>query len=73
MTSLNLHAHCRDPLSPDSSPSGCFWDTGVSAAAFHGGDHWSRSATSEEYAWTELSTGHPPYCDLNQLVESSAP
>lgn len=41
MTSLNIHAGCRGPLALDVDPSGWFWDTGIRAMPYSGGDRWS--------------------------------
>lgn len=53
MTSLGIHSRCRGSLALDENPSGCFWDSGVVALDYSGGDHWSSDSAMERYAWAD--------------------
>ena len=74
MTSLSIHGNCRGPLAVDEDPSGCFWDTGVRAIAYNGGDRWSINGAMERYAWADIGLTTTDFLPsaLNQLLESSS-
>jgi len=65
MTSLAIHSRCRGLLALDENPSGWFWDTGVGAPAFNGGDHWSLDGPMGRRTWA----GVAPALSLNFDVE----
>lgn len=73
MTSLNIHSVCRGPLAIDCDPSGWFWDTGVGAVPFNGGDRWSINGATERYVWSDIGPAFTDYLPsaLSQLLESS--
>ena len=74
MSSLNVHAGCRGPLAMDEDPSGDFWDTGIAAVAFNGGDRWSVQGTLARYTRADLGRGNKVFVPsaLLQLLESSS-
>jgi hypothetical protein len=74
VTSLSMHGNCRGPLAVDEDPSGWFWDTGVGAIAYNGGDRWSINGAMERYTWADLGPTATDFFPsaLNQLLESSA-
>lgn len=74
MSSLNIHSRCQGPLAIDESPSGCFWDTGVGAVAYNGGDRWSINGAMERYTWADVGPWPGDFLPsaLNQLLESSS-
>ena len=73
VTSLNIHSHCSGALGQDESPSGCFWDTGIAAVSFRGGDHWSNDAEFEGNTWKDAQalSVEPSMSTLMQLQERS--
>jgi hypothetical protein len=56
----------------DEDPSGWFWDSGVSAVAYHGGDHWSPFSLFEQYVGMDLEAGvvFPPTPIILQCEKS---
>jgi hypothetical protein len=74
VSSLNIHSNCRGPLAIDDNPTGWFWDTGVGAVAYNGGDRWSINGAMERYTWADLGPTFADYLPsaLQQLLESSS-
>jgi hypothetical protein len=74
VTSLNIHSNCRGPLAIDADPSGWFWDTGVGAVPFNGGDRWSINGAMERYVWSDIGPALTDFlpCALSQLLESNS-
>ena len=74
VSSLNIHSNCRGPLAIDDQPSGWFWDTGVGAIAYNGGDRWSIHGAMERYTWADVGLVSSDFLPsaIQQLLESSA-